>query len=191
VLISPTNGTVLVGQPVTFTVTVTNWGPSASTNITLVDTLPAGITLVSSNATQGTITRSGSTLNWNVGSLAVNAGAGLVVTIEPASVGTLVDSAIVQTGTPDPNPDDDSALATLTVTSPSVTLTPSFVTGTRTFQISVPNPGGSGLSILIQANSNLASTNWVNVYTGTPPYTFTDPAASNYTSRFYRALIVP
>lgn len=189
VLISPTNGTVFPGQPVTFTLTVTNYGPSTSTNITVGDSLPAGVVLVSSNATQGTVSRSGSTLVWNVGTLGVNAGAGLVVTVEDNTVGSLVDSATVQTGTPDPNPDDDSAAAVITVVNPSIALSPKLVSGS--LQISVPSLGIPGVSVVIQANTNLASTNWVNIYTGTPPFTFTDPAASGYVTRFYRAQIIP
>jgi hypothetical protein len=45
--------------------------------------------------------------------------------------------------------------------------------------------------MVIQANTNLVSTNWVNIYTSTPPIDFTDPAASNYVNRFYRALLLP
>lgn len=189
VLISPTNGSALIGQPVTFSVTATNYGPSISTNVVITDNLPPGLTLVSSNATQGTITRAGSTLTWNIGTLAVNAGAALVVTVQPTSLGTLVDDATVQAGTPDPNPDDDSAIATVTVISPSVMLVPS-LSGSHTLQVSVPGPITTPpLTVVIQANSNLVSTNWVNVYTSTPPFVFTDPAAGNFTQRFYRAVV--
>lgn len=191
VQISPTNDDLFVGQQAILLVTVTNYGPSISTNVTIIDNLPSGITLVSSNATQGTVIKGGSTLAWNVGTLAVNAGAGLALTIQTPGAGALIDSATAQAGTPDPNPDDGSAIATLNVTSPSVTLTPSFVSGTHTLQIGVPSLGGSGLSVVIQANTNLSSTNWMNVYTGTPPFNFIDPAASNYVQRFYRAVIVP
>ena len=43
---------------------------------------------------------------------------------------------------------------------------------------------------MIQASSNLVSTNWVNVYTGHPPINFTEPE-TNSGSRFYRALLFP
>jgi hypothetical protein len=45
--------------------------------------------------------------------------------------------------------------------------------------------------VIIQATTNLVSSNWVNIYTSTPPINFTDPAASNYVRRFYRAQLVP
>ena len=188
-LMGTTNTSVLAGQPVTYVLTATNYGPSISTNVSVVDNLPDGVTLVSTNATQGTVSRSGSTLIWAIGTLNVGSGAGLTVTVRPLGNGALVDSANVDTGTPDPNPDDDFATATVNVIPLSVSLTPSFGATNHQFQINVPLP--SGVTIVIQANSNLVSTNWVNVYTGTPPVNFTDPATSNYVSRFYRALILP
>jgi uncharacterized repeat protein (TIGR01451 family) len=189
-LMSTTNTSVLSGQPVTFVLTVTNYGPSVSTNVTVVNNLPSTVTLQSTNATQGSVGRTGSTLTWNVGTLAVGSGAGLVITVQTHSVGAIVNSATASAGTPDPNSDDDSASASVNVGSAApTTLVPAFVSSNKTFQITVSNP--PGVTVVIQANSNLISTNWVNVYTGTPPFTFTDPAASNYVSRFYRAQILP
>ena len=190
VLITPTNASTLVGQSVALSLSVTNYGPSTSTNVTVINNLPTGVVLVSSNATQGTVTKEGSTLVWNVGTLAVNAGAGLTTTIQPGSAGSLVDSAIVQAGTPDPNPDDDSATVTINSTLATVSLVPTLTGGGNSLQIGVPGPIGAGISVVIQANTNLAGTNWVNVYTGTPPFNFTDPAASSYKQRFYRAQII-
>jgi uncharacterized repeat protein (TIGR01451 family) len=190
-LMSTTNSTVFVGQPATFVLTVTNYGPSISTNVFVSDDLPLSATIVSTNATQGTVSRSGSTLIWNVGTLTVGSGAALYVKVQPHGLGTLQNSANVGAGTPDPNPDEDFALATVNVVPLSATLVPSFNSTNGTFQISVPGPTNPSLTVVIQANTNLVSTNWVNVYTGTPPINFVDPAPSNTVSRFYRALLLP
>jgi uncharacterized repeat protein (TIGR01451 family) len=189
--INPTNVSALIGQSVPLSLAVTNYGPSASTNVQVINTLPTGAVLVSSNTTQGTITRLGSTLIWNVGSLAVNAGAGLNLTFQVTGAGSLVDSATVQAGTPDPNPDDDSVVATFNSVPANVPLVPSLTGGGHSLQIGVPGPVGVGVTVVIQANTNLRSTNWVNVYTNTPPFNYVDPAASNYVQRFYRAQILP
>jgi uncharacterized repeat protein (TIGR01451 family) len=189
-LMKTASSNIFVGQPVTFTLTVTNYGPSISTNVTVVDTLPNTVTIVSTNASVGSVSRAGSTLTWNVGTLAVGAGGALVLTVQPHTAGSLLNQAIADAGTPDPNPDEDTAAASVSVGPITTTLTPLFVTSNNTFHIVVPGPA-NGLTVVIQANSNLVSTNWVNIYTSTPPIDFTDPAASNYVSRFYRALLLP
>jgi uncharacterized repeat protein (TIGR01451 family) len=188
-LMTPTNSTVFVGQPATFVLTVTNYGPSISTNVSISDELPLTATVISTNATQGSVTRAGTTLIWAVGTLAVNSGASLVVTVQPHGTSPLVNSATANAGTPDPNPDEDFATATVNIAQLSTTLTPYLSNGT--FHISIPGPTNPSATVIIQANSNLVSTNWVNVYTGTPPINFTDPTASNAVSRFYRALLLP
>ena len=44
---------VLVGQPTTFTVVVTNHGPARATGLVVQDLLPAGLSFVSATASQG------------------------------------------------------------------------------------------------------------------------------------------
>jgi uncharacterized repeat protein (TIGR01451 family) len=189
VLTKTTNTTAFVGQSATFVVTVTNYGPSLSTNVVVSDNLPLGTTIVSTNVTQGTVSRLGSTLTWTVGNLALNAGAALTVTVKPESLGTLVNAATVDAGTPDPNPDDDLATASVDFVPLAATLKSSYSNGN--FYISVPTPTNPSLTVVIQANSNLVSTNWVNVYTGQPPMNFVDPAPNGSAQRFYRALLLP
>ncbi|MEI9961560.1 MAG: protease pro-enzyme activation domain-containing protein, partial [Limisphaerales bacterium] len=98
---SPLN--VAVGQNVTYVIGVTNCGPSVSSNVTVLDTLPSNITVVSTNLTQGSINSSGFDLTWNVGALAINTGAQLTLTVQANSVGTIYNFASVSAVTPDPN----------------------------------------------------------------------------------------
>ena len=46
---------------------------------------------------------------------------------------------------------------------------------------------GSNYKIIIQATTNLIYPNWVNVYTGAPPFTFNDFGFTNKPQQFYRA----
>jgi uncharacterized repeat protein (TIGR01451 family) len=189
-LMKANSSSAFIGQSATFVLTVTNYGPSASTNIIVTDSLPLNSTLVSSNATQGTVTRSGSTVIWNVGNLALNAGAALTIAVQPHTTGNLANTASVAAGTPDPNPDDDFASASVNFVPLAATLTPSFTNGS--FYISIPGPTNPSLTVIIQSSSNLVGTNWVNVFTGQPPINFVDPAPSSGSpSRFYRAILLP
>jgi len=52
--------------------------------------------------------------------------------------------------------------------------------------VSMPSPY---YSTIIQASTDLV--NWVNIYTNTPPFTFTDSMTTNFPCRFYRALLGP
>lgn len=66
--------TPTVGQPVIYTVTVTNNnGPSDATGVSLANVLPAGLMFVSAQATQGTYDPT--TATWLVGTLPINASA--------------------------------------------------------------------------------------------------------------------
>ena len=47
------NPTPNVGDPITFTVTLTNQGPDAATGVQVTDLLPAGLSFVSANPSQG------------------------------------------------------------------------------------------------------------------------------------------
>ena len=67
-----------VGQNVTFTVTVTNLGPTAASNIQLLDHLPLGLSYVPSTVSQGTY--DANTGEWSVGGLVLNGVATLTVT---------------------------------------------------------------------------------------------------------------
>jgi hypothetical protein len=57
------------------------------------------------------------------------------------------------------------------------------------FQITVSQV--SNLTYVIQGNTDLSTTNWLDLATNVAPFTFTDSGASNYSVRFYRALYRP
>ena len=56
------------------------------------------------------------------------------------------------------------------------------------FQLTVSMPSPY-YSTIIQASTDLV--NWVNIYTNTPPFAFTDSMATNFPCRYYRALLGP
>jgi uncharacterized repeat protein (TIGR01451 family) len=74
-----------VGQPVTFTVAVTNEGPDEATGVQVTDVVPAGLVFQSGVAFPGTYVDS--TGRWDVGSIA------------PADTATLFLSCVVDNGT--------------------------------------------------------------------------------------------
>jgi uncharacterized repeat protein (TIGR01451 family) len=179
---------VSVSNNLSFILTVTNYGPSAATGVVVTNTLPSGVTFVSAVGTVGTAVQNGSFVTWNVGSLANNAGAKLTIIVKPTVFGTINNSAHVTATSADPNPDDDTASVTVDVSllaAPALSGSASATNGLFKFSL-VGTPGGS---YIIQASTNLV--NWIPIYTNISPFVFTDPYATNYRSRFYRALIGP
>jgi uncharacterized delta-60 repeat protein len=177
-----------VSNSLNFILTVTNYGPSASSGIVVSNTLPASATFSSAVGTQGSSVQIGSQVVWTVGSLGTNAGAKLTITVKPTAIGSIYNSARVTASTTDPNPDDDFASVTVgvsTVSAPILSGSASSTNGVFKFTLT----GTPGASYIVQASTNLVS--WLPVYTNISPFTFTDTTASNSPSRFYRAVVGP
>lgn len=80
-----------------------------------------------------------------------------------------------------------SSAAVLTVLTSQATLAGLTVTN-NTFKFTISQV--SNLNYIVQANTNLGSTNWVAISTNTAPVTITD-TVTNSPQRFYRALYKP
>ncbi len=98
-----------VGDPVAYTVTVTNTGPDAGTGIELTDALPASLNFVSSDADVGSYSND----IWTVGSLANGATATLTINATvnaSAAASTVTNTAFVSASIEvDPDNGNDSA----------------------------------------------------------------------------------
>ena len=115
ILVSKTvsNTAPAVGATVTYTVAVTNLGPSDATVVDVLDVLPAGLAFVSASPSQGTYDNT--TGLWSAGSLAHTATAILTITATVTQSGAIDNTATLQSGAPvDPNPGNNGPTATLT-----------------------------------------------------------------------------
>ena len=108
---------VLVGQPLTFVVRVTNTGPAPATNVIFNDTLPAGTTVASLVASQGSVAGGASPnlLTGNLGTLAPGATATVTITLNTTVTQIEVNFASVTSDNLDPNPDNNSTSLSATV----------------------------------------------------------------------------
>ena len=191
---SPDVANVQLNSSWIVSVNVTNYGPSASTNVVVTDTMPIGVGLTygSSAATKGSIVQFGSTLIWTVGNLATNSGATMSVTFGPSVIGIYTNDVTVSSTTADPNPDDNEsfAIANVAVFSPPGFGGITFAGGRPT--LTVTNAGGA-VNTTIQTTTNLvAPIVWQSLYTtNAAAFSFTDVNATNYPVRFYRAIIGP
>lgn len=100
---------------VSFTITVTNLGPSIASTLAVTEKLPAGFAYVSHTATAGTYSATNGL--WTIGSLAVNGSQILTVTASGTASGTLVNTASAVSDNTDPVTSNNTASATVTVQS--------------------------------------------------------------------------
>lgn len=143
---------VTAGQDVTWTIGYQNLGPATATDVTVTDTPPAGVTLVSSS-----VPCAGTPLTCDVGDVASGASGSftLVTTVDASTPdGTVLTNTATIASTNvdgDPDPTNNTAVETVTVTvappttdDPFVIITPDRVIDTRTTS---PVVGGTTLKV--------------------------------------------
>ena len=101
---------------ITWSMNISNLGPSTSANVVLTDTLPAGLSNVNFLASQGGCTLAGNTLNCALGSLPTGTVATVTLTANAAVKGLLSSTASVSGGAMDPVSSNNSAAASVFVT---------------------------------------------------------------------------
>jgi uncharacterized repeat protein (TIGR01451 family) len=108
---------VRVREPLTYTLAVTNNGPSPTTGVIVTDTLPGGVTFGSASASQGSCSQTAGTVTCPLGNLANGASATVTITVTPTATGTLTNTASVDGNEDDPNGANDSDTESTAVTS--------------------------------------------------------------------------
>jgi uncharacterized repeat protein (TIGR01451 family) len=117
--------TVCGGAPVTFTINVSNAGPTGATSVSVSDTIPSGSTLVSATGSGWDCTGT-STITCTRPSLAMGAAPAITVTVDtPLASGLATNTASVSATTADPAANNNSSNASATVNAIPSTPAPS------------------------------------------------------------------
>ncbi len=174
---SPGSG---VGSNATFTITVSNAGPTNATGVAVRDQLPAGLTFISSTPSVGSY-NSGTGI-WTVGNLASGASATLQLVARIDALGSITNTAQVSAAN-EPDPDstpnnsvaseDDQASSSLSTSPPNVSLCktiqgqpcpPPAITGLPgsdlSYVITFTNTGGSAASSFVITDPIPANTDF-------------------------------
>src|SRR5436190_1755289 len=169
---------VLAGNNLSYTITVTNGGPSFARSVQVTDPVPAGTSFVSADNSGSNVA---GTVTWNLGDLPAGTTVlHMVVKVDPSRLADLSNTASVTSTTTDPTPGDHSATETtgvntaadLSITksdspdpvtagnnlSYTITVTnggPSFA---RSVQVTDPVPAGTSFVSADNSGSNVAGT---------------------------------
>lgn len=171
---SPAN--VPINQTVNYLFTVANNdGQVTADNLTLTDTLPAGMSFVSANAAGGSCGYNNGTLSCTLAQLAPQGFWKPSVTVKATAQGKIVNSATVSATQFDPNPADNTASASTFVDVPPVAANGSVsttagqaVTGTLS---ATPGYAGQQLSFAIAGQPAHGTVTLTNASTGAFTYT--------------------
>ena len=110
-----------LGGLLTYTLTVTNNGPSAATGVVLTDPLPPTMELDSATPSQGTCSFDAPTrtLTCSLGGIPIPGSATVTLRVRPLALVTFTNTASVGGAEPDPAPADNSATRVTAVQVPS------------------------------------------------------------------------
>jgi len=83
---------VYVNENIIFTISITNAGPDAATNVVMTDVLPASVDLVSCVPSQGTWTQEEDIITCTLGQIDAAMGGEVVITVTPTMAQTITNS---------------------------------------------------------------------------------------------------
>lgn len=91
-----------VGSTITYQISVANAGPDLAQDVVLVDSLPGGVSFAAANPSQGLCSPAGGQVTCNLGHLAAGGSAQVSIQVTANSLGSVVNSVTVSSGTADP-----------------------------------------------------------------------------------------
>src|SRR6202030_3994814 len=106
---------VSAGSNVTYTISVTNFGPSIASSVVVTDTLPARVTFVSAS---GNGVNNSGVVSWSLGNLASGQISNLNVVVTAPASGSLTNTASVTSPTSDSNSTNNLTPPVITSVSP-------------------------------------------------------------------------
>jgi uncharacterized repeat protein (TIGR01451 family) len=165
---------VNAGANLTYTLAVSNGGPDPANSVSVVDSLPAGVTLVSATGTGWTCNNAAGTVTCTRATLAVGAAPAITIVVTaPVAGGSISNSATVSAAEADSNPANNTSTVSTTVTAiADLSITkgdapdPINAGATLTYTLTVNNAGPSPAATLTVTDPLPAGTTFVSA-TGT------------------------
>ena len=99
---------VVAGAALSYTLNVTNAGPSDATGVTFTDTLPSEMTFASSAPGSPTCTELDGTVTCDLGNMSVASSSAVTIVAVAATLGTMTNTASVTGAEDDPDPENNA-----------------------------------------------------------------------------------
>jgi uncharacterized repeat protein (TIGR01451 family) len=133
------------GQTVTYTLVVTNNGPTDASGVSVTDTLPSQVSYVSATPTQGSCSQAAGIVTCALGSIANGGTATITIVVTAVTPSQAVNTATVSGTQPDPVPANNTATQTEIITFPTSVKLNSFTAASRGGEVMLTWNTGSEL----------------------------------------------
>jgi uncharacterized repeat protein (TIGR01451 family)/uncharacterized delta-60 repeat protein len=120
VTFAPSTTNATLGNPIVYSLTLTNYGPSAATNVVISNTLPAGMTYVTNSCGCG-VTINDGVLTVSYPFLTVGEGTAFTITMVPTELGFATNTVTALADEPNPN-SNNTVVTSVLVSSPQADL---------------------------------------------------------------------
>jgi uncharacterized repeat protein (TIGR01451 family) len=113
---------VALEADLTYSITITNNGPSAANSVTLASVLPPGAIFISATESQGSCTNTAGVLSCSLGSLSGGTAAAVALVVHPSVAGFLTNTVTIDRDGIDPFPGNNLASAVTHVIAPNLSI---------------------------------------------------------------------
>ncbi len=146
---------VAVGTDLLYFITIQNNGPNDATNVTATDTLPAGVSILDVNPSQGGFVETGNTVSFTLGTISANSAVTISIDVDPSAPGMLSNTVSASsTDVADPDLGNNSATVSTSVEeavnlsiADVATPNPGTINQPLTYNLSVSNSALAGSTI--------------------------------------------
>jgi uncharacterized repeat protein (TIGR01451 family) len=168
---------VVVNADLGYVVTITNHGPSESTDADLAVSLDPSVTYVSASATDWSCTPSGSTVDCTRATLAADVPSTITLFVRPTATGTITATAALSGADTDPDTDNNDVTVTTTVIDGTVvgpdlglsigaTPNPATVGNDLSFRTTISNTGTDSASAVALTQTLPSNASFVSASSG-------------------------
>jgi uncharacterized repeat protein (TIGR01451 family) len=111
-----------IGANVTYSIVVSNSGPTAATGVLATNVLPPGVAFVSAASSQGAVSNAGNLVVGDLGTINGGASVTMGIIVTPFSGGIITNRVTVYRAEADPDTNNNSAVSVTTVTAPGLSI---------------------------------------------------------------------